>query len=416
MESWAQISSLEITSEESLSELWALLSNPSRVAAARNLQGDEAQTFIDFLDKVLGQPRLDDKLRHRSLLLLSKICKAHTIVPSSYVLQEELLHVGRLCRHGGFAEVSNGEYMGCPVAIKYLKTNEEDANRTFKRLCREIIGWKHLSHPNILPLLGVSVSMDPYCFRILTRWMINGNITEYARSNPEVNRLQLLLEVASGVAYLHELGIVHGDLKGANILVDDDGIARLADFGLMTILIENSTFPLSATAVSSVGTVCWMSPELLIGEGSTPTRQSDCYALGMVVYEVLTGLRPFYHLGTYAVVIAVQKGERPKRPPNARSLGFSDVLWGLTVRCWSKSSTARPTAQALLDCLQDASHIWVPPPEYPIPAVGAGLQITYDNEWNTVTGTRARSLFVLVVGMLCVLVFPFARANRTPVI
>lgn len=54
----------------------------------------------------------------------------------------------------------------------------------------------------------------------------------------------------------------------------------------MTILIEHSTVPVSATAVSSAGTVRWMSPELLFGQDSTPTRQSDCYALGMVIYEV----------------------------------------------------------------------------------------------------------------------------------
>lgn len=175
-----------------------------------------------------------------------------------------------------------------------------------------------------------------------------------------------------------------------------------------------------------------MSPELLFGQDSTPTRQSDCYALGMVIYEVgwPYSLRQpsahlslgsdwsptIHHLGPFAVVIAVQKGKRPKRPPNARSLGFSDALWGLLVRCWSKSSTARPTAQQLLECLQAASLTWVPPPEYPIPAAGAGLQFSSDNEWNTVTGARARSLLVLMVGMLCVLVFPFTRTNRTPAI
>ena len=72
----------------------------------------------------------------------------------------------------------------------------------------------------------------------------------------------------------------------ANILVDDYGTARLADFGLMTISVDLSTIPLSATTFSSAGTVRWMSPELLFGQNSPPSRESDCYALGMVVYEV----------------------------------------------------------------------------------------------------------------------------------
>ena len=61
-----------------------------------------------------------------------------------------------------------------------------------QRLCREIIGWKYLSHPNILPLLGLSVSADPRFFCILTEWMHNGNVIQYAESNPEANRLRLV--------------------------------------------------------------------------------------------------------------------------------------------------------------------------------------------------------------------------------
>ena len=104
--------------------------------------------------------------------------------------------------------MSDGEYSGLHVAIKRLKMNEGDSDRSFEvpsfssarrnhsvstqRFCREIIGWKYLSHPNILPLLGVSVSADPHCFRILTEWMPGGNVVQYAKSNPEANRLGLV--------------------------------------------------------------------------------------------------------------------------------------------------------------------------------------------------------------------------------
>ena len=104
--------------------------------------------------------------------------------------------------------MSDGEYLGCLVAIKRLRVNEGSSDRIYKvpsinlarshclaftqRLCQEIIKWKHLSHPNILPLLGVSASIDPYCFRIVTEWMPNGSITRYTNSNPEANRLRLV--------------------------------------------------------------------------------------------------------------------------------------------------------------------------------------------------------------------------------
>ena len=148
----------------------------------------------------------------------------------------------------------DGEYLGHPVAIKRLRMSEGDSDRIFKvllldlvhhlssastqRLCREIISWKHLSHRNILPLFGISMSTDPHGFCVLTEWMPNGNVMQYTRSNPEANRLQLvgplavsprlpvtiikniqLSEVMSGVAYLHELSIVHGDLKGVSLVL-----------------------------------------------------------------------------------------------------------------------------------------------------------------------------------------------------
>ena len=153
-----------------------------------------------------------------------------------------------------FADVSKGKYSASPVAVKRLRVNEGGYHRVFKvpsidststrfstfaqRFCREVIGWKHLIHPNILPLLGVYMSPDSNRFDILTDWMPNGNLVQYAKSNPEVNRLKLvsmlaipsfaivrlftddlqLSEVMSGVAYLHNLSIVHGDLKGVNAM------------------------------------------------------------------------------------------------------------------------------------------------------------------------------------------------------
>ena len=186
----------------------------------------------------------------------------------------------------------------------------------------------------------------------------------------------------------------------------------------MTILSEHNAVGLSATTVSSAGTVCWMSPELLLGQTTSPSCQSDCYALGMVIYEVgvapftaivfhlihpqvLTGLRPFHHLGPFAVVVAVQKGERPQRPPKPKSLGLSNTLWELVRRCWDQSPEARPTAQQLLLYLQEASRSWVPPPEYPVPD-DAGFEPTFGSEGCAVTSSQASSLFVLILGMLWV--------------
>jgi len=109
--------------------------------------------------------------------------------------------------HGGLTEVSTGDYLGLLVAIKRLKMNEGDSDGIFKvplinlahqhrstftqRLCREVVGWKHLTHPNIFPLLGISMSTEPHHLLILSEWMPNGNVMVYAKSNPEANRLRM---------------------------------------------------------------------------------------------------------------------------------------------------------------------------------------------------------------------------------
>ena len=158
--------------------------------------------------QVLVHSHLEGKLRQRCLRLLSKIGKAQRIVPASYILHSEFVLVRSVRDRGGFSEVSEGEYFGRTVAIKDLKMNEGDFDKVFKvrpinharvrcstfnqQFCREIIIWKHLTHPNILPLLGVSVSTSPYRFRILSEWMPNGNLMVYTRSNPKANRLQFV--------------------------------------------------------------------------------------------------------------------------------------------------------------------------------------------------------------------------------
>ncbi|KAF9778166.1 kinase-like domain-containing protein [Thelephora terrestris] len=366
-ESWTNLYRMEVTSNDSLTRVRSLLSHRSSTDAVRRFQGSDAQTFVDFLDRILVQPYLGHKLWQRGLRLLSKICEAHSIVPASYIRQQELICMGTVRYRGGFADVRDGEYLGRHVAIKSLR-NEGDSPKSFKRLCREIICWKHLSHPNILPLLGVSISTNRRSFKILTEWMPNGNVKQYTRSNPEANRLKLLSEVMSGVTYIHGLRVVHGDLKGANILVDNAGTACVADFGLMT-MTDASAAILSGTAVSPGGTYGWMSPELLdpsrFGSDGRPTRESDCYALGMVIYEVLTGLRPFHYLIAPTPVPAVMRGERPIKPISANSLGLTETIWELVELCWSESSLTRPTAQQLLDCISSASLTWAPPLVYP---------------------------------------------------
>ena len=155
-------------------------------------------------------------------------------------------------------------------------------------------------------------------------------------------------------------------------------------------MADLGTILLSETVVSSAGTFRWMSPELMDlqpGSKGRLTCESDCYALGMVIYEVswlnlprwpptypsqvLTGLQPFHRLYGYGAVAAVLRGERPERPLSAESLGFSHTLWWLVQSSWSKTISIRPTAQQLHDHLSSASLTWDPPRMYPVVGIDA---------------------------------------------
>ena len=140
-----------------------------------------------------------------------------------------------------------------------------------------------------------------------------------------------------------------------NILIDQDCNARLADFGLVITSGSTITTP-------PEGTPRWMSPELLdprvFGpKTSCPTESSDCYALGMVVFEVLSGKKPLYMHQRDAVVGRVLNGERPERPEGG---WFTDHIWSVLERCWKPEPGNRPSVNCVLRCLEEASESWTP--------------------------------------------------------
>ena len=151
-----------------------------------------------------------------------------------------------------------------------------------------------------------------------------------------------------------------------NILIDQDGHARLADFGLLTIVSDHTNFTTSSSAPSG-GTTRWMSPELLHPERfgldhGRPTKESDCYALGMVVYEVLTGQPPFAPWKDHIVTRKVIDGERPGRPEGVRGTWFTDDLWKMLGLCWATDAQNRPNIEAVRECLREVSSVWRPLP------------------------------------------------------
>ena len=147
----------------------------------------------------------------------------------------------------------------------------------------------------------------------------------------------------------------------ANILIDRTGRARLADFGLLTI-ISDPTNLLSSSSYTQAGTARWMSPELIDPQrfgfqDSRRTKYSDCYALGMVIYETISGHLPFHQHSDLTVFIKVLAGERPHR-----GVGFTESLWAMLGLCWTFQPNNRPSIEHVLRCLEGTLNLSNPPP------------------------------------------------------
>ena len=166
-------------------------------------------------------------------------------------------------------------------------------------------------------------------------------------------------------------------------MIDQNGHARLADFGLLTF-ISDPTNPTGSSSVTNAGTTRWMSPELLHPEEfgfeqSRPTKRSDCYALGMVILEVLSEEPPFARDKDFIVMRKVIEGERPGRPEGGL---FTDGLWRIMEECWLPQPKGRPTVEAVLECLEQVSKL-----RQPLPPIVEDVE---DDDDESVTATSHR--------------------------
>ena len=105
-----------------------------------------------------------------------------------------------------------------------------------------------------------------------------------------------------------------------------------------------------------------LDPDRFRFEDGRPTKESDRYAFGMVILEVLTGQLPFPRCRSLTVTRKVTEGERPGRPQGAGEAWFTDDLWETLEQCWSPQPNVRPTAEAVLECLERSSTVWQPLP------------------------------------------------------
>ncbi|KAK0199421.1 kinase-like domain-containing protein [Desarmillaria ectypa] len=198
-----------------------------------------------------------------------------------------------------------GDTLICIKVLRVFVNNGiEERTRLIKNFCREALAWRNMNHPNVLPFLGVSTELFAPSFCLISPWMQNGNIMSFLARNPAHDRLTSIKEVASGMAYLHLLDppILHADIRGAKILVNDDYQCCLADFGLA--LVVETQVP-GSPALALGGSTRWLAPEVLNIQLFDPNyiTARDVYAFGCTVIEIYTGEPPFSHLRTETAII-----------------------------------------------------------------------------------------------------------------
>ncbi|EJD04732.1 kinase-like protein [Fomitiporia mediterranea MF3/22] len=217
--------------------------------------------------------------------------------------------------------------------------------------------WASFEHPHILPLLGICSGLEGNRTALISRWMEHGTVENFIKMNPGADRLKLITEMASGLAYLHSRSppYVHGILSGVNVLISNSGEPLLCDFGLAIILEDLTQMPISSL-LQDAGNPRWMAPELFVGEQQASiSTASDVWALGMVFLEIMTLDMPYPELKNSAqVIVEVHKGVLPSRPTGEDAVrrGLNDNLWALLLKCWEKNPSGRPSANDVLKELE----------------------------------------------------------------
>jgi len=249
--------------------------------------------------------------------------------------------IGLLGR-GGMGEVYRADdlKLGQPVALKFLPAALSSDPVRRERFFAEVRITRQLAHPNICRVYDIAEVNGQH---FLSMEFIDGedlaSLLKRIGYLPNEKALDIARQLLAGLAVAHERGVLHRDLKPSNIMIDGHGRVRITDFGLAIATTEEDQ-PSGDTS----GTPAYMAPEQLAGKGATV--RSDIYALGLVLYEILSGKRAFTSL-TIAALREEKEQSTPTAPSEFRT-GIDPIVERLVMRCLERDPRARPASVAQL--------------------------------------------------------------------
>jgi predicted Ser/Thr protein kinase len=237
---------------------------------------------------------------------------------------------------GGMGMVYKGVHptLGQVVAIKMLHPNLVNAPGIKDRFVREAQAMARLRHQNILQLYNFIESAEG-CFIVME--YVEGvdfeDVLEKQGLLAPDKAIDYFLPVLKAMQFAHQNGIIHRDIKPSNIMLLNDGIVKVMDFGTAKM----SSGPQLTAAGMTLGTVVYMSPEQLMGRDLSP--QADIYSLGVTLYELVTGRLPFYHENEMTLMKMIMKEQPP--PPTQHYPALPQQLEAVILRSMAKERQQR---------------------------------------------------------------------------
>jgi len=250
---------------------------------------------------------------------------------------------------GAFGDVHLGRYRGFFVAVKtMLPSSGQDSvtDKEIEEFRAEADLMKQLTklepHDNVLRLVGVITKSKPVA--IVTEFCANGSVDVYLKKHTIGAPLKTSMELATarGVRFLHGQHIIHRDLAVRNLLMDEDFVVKVADFGMSRAVADDA-----GVTKTEVGPLRYMAPESM--KSRVYGTQTDAWSFGVTVWEIESnGLVPYSGMAPTQVALGVcVEGLRLQKPSET-----TDELYALMSRCWSEAPEQRPTFDEIVTALE----------------------------------------------------------------
>lgn len=264
---------------------------------------------------------------------------------SDWRIDYDQVQVAEKIGAGGAGQVWKARYAGASVALKQLYSNMMDET-DLEELRAEATLLSRLRHPNIVHFYGVCITETDVF--LVTEYCGGGSVLDLLlnkkRELPLVIVVQIALEIAQGMEYLHAQRVLHRDLKPENVLLDNSGGVRICDFGLARVADTGGSMTVNK------GTPAFMAPETMSASttGAAYSTSVDVYSFGILLWALLARNMPYDSIGVFAIPGEVARGRRPEI-----SDSVPEGLRSLMERCWDVNAATRPSFAEVAEELRD---------------------------------------------------------------